>query len=222
MKLVSFSGAQSTGKTTLLERLYDVNQDNTDIGFVHEVTRRLKREYGVPINEEATVMTQHLIMADHWLNVHDVRDKNSLKLKILDRCSLDGEVYCRYFAKRFFEETGPCGVVNGDTTDQWMEMARRAERISGQLIPEYDLIFLPDHRDVPLVDDGERSAAVDFRNGIIDGFHKRISQYFDIEKSTGFKEKLPKFVLLSGTVEQRLATIKEEITLLDSELDFRI
>ena len=38
--IVSFTGAQSTGKTTLLNIL---KEKNKDIKFVDEVTRRIKR-----------------------------------------------------------------------------------------------------------------------------------------------------------------------------------
>lgn len=218
MKLVSFSGAQSTGKTTLLNHLLKLNSDHPDITFVPEVTRRLKREYGVPINEEATIMTQYLVMTDHYLNVHHINDRKDFKLKILDRCSLDGEVYVRYFANKFFYEKDEYGrAPTGDFQTEWESFARRAAMMSYDLMmPHYDLIFLPDHRDVPLVDDGERSASKHFRDSIIKGFEERIEDYKECGK------KMPKFVTLSGTVEQRLATIQKELKDLCPEVDVKI
>ena len=48
--IISFTGAQSTGKTTLLNLIRDKNYD---FNYVDEVTRRIKREYNLPINESA-------------------------------------------------------------------------------------------------------------------------------------------------------------------------
>ena len=63
--LISFSGAQSTGKTTLLNHL---KERNTHVNFVPEVTRLIKREYGVDINEAGSEMTQALIVTEHFKN----------------------------------------------------------------------------------------------------------------------------------------------------------
>jgi len=70
--IVSFTGAQSTGKTTLLNILKEKNED---IKFVDEVTRRIKRDYNLPINEDGGNLTQFMIMSDHIANVY--RDYNS-------------------------------------------------------------------------------------------------------------------------------------------------
>ena len=79
--LISFSGAQCTGKTTLLKRL---RKCNWDINFVPEVTRLIKREYGVDINEAGDEMTQSLIITEHFKNINN--HNNQSRSSILDRC----------------------------------------------------------------------------------------------------------------------------------------
>ena len=63
---IGISGAQSVGKTTLLNAL------RSEKKFKHyticdEVTRRVK-SYGLPINENGTDLTQQLIMQEHIVN----------------------------------------------------------------------------------------------------------------------------------------------------------
>ena len=53
--IISFTGAQSTGKTTLLNEIKD---KNPWLDSVDEVTRRIKREYNLPINEMVIRMVQ--------------------------------------------------------------------------------------------------------------------------------------------------------------------
>ena len=59
--ICSFTGAQSTGKTTLLKALYEKN-GSYPFEFVPEVTRLVSREYNMPINESGGDLTQMLIM----------------------------------------------------------------------------------------------------------------------------------------------------------------
>ena len=66
-KLFTFTGAQSTGKTTLLKKVKELYPNRFD--YVDEITRRIKR-FGVPINNEAKSynLTQSLIINDHLVN----------------------------------------------------------------------------------------------------------------------------------------------------------
>ena len=67
--IFSFTGAQSTGKTTLLNRLHEKNGEYP-FEFVPEVTRLIKRVYNVPINEDGGDLTQLLIMTEHVRNIY--------------------------------------------------------------------------------------------------------------------------------------------------------
>ena len=173
--IVSFTGAQSTGKTTLLNIL---KIKNKDINFIDEVTRRINREYDLPINESGSTLTQLMIIADHVANIFRKYDSD---LVILDRCIIDGLVYSEWLY---------------DNNNISISMIDLATEIYHSIYKKYDIIFYTDPKDVELVDDGERSIDKQFRDDIISSFDYRI-------------KSLNNVVLLSGTVEERLETVKK-------------
>ena len=196
--IFSFTGAQCTGKTTLLKHLYKENGDYPFL-FIPEVTRLIKREFNMPINESGDDLTQMLIMTEHVRNIF--RDRADYIVRgvhqILDRCALDGIVYSHYLLDK--------GKINRATYDACDLMYKK-------LINKYDVIFYTSHEDVELVDDGERSVDKIFREDII-GLFDMYMQYNIIEDG-------PRIVLLEGTVEERLQTIKE--TLESYNIDIKI
>jgi len=196
--IFSFTGAQCTGKTTLLKHLYKENGDYPFL-FIPEVTRLIKREFNMPINESGDDLTQMLIMTEHVRNIF--RDRADYIVRgvhqILDRCALDGIVYSHYLLDK--------GKINRATYDA-------CDLIYKKLINKYDVIFYTSHEDVELVDDGERSVDKIFREDII-GLFDMYMQYNIIEDG-------PRIVLLEGTVEERLQTIKE--TLESYNIDIKI
>jgi len=173
--IVSFTGAQSTGKTTLLNIL---KSKNKDINFIDEVTRRINREYDLPINESGSTLTQLMIIADHVANIFRKYDSD---LVILDRCIIDGLVYSEWLY---------------DNNNISISMIDLATEIYHSIYKKYDIIFYTDPKDVELVDDGERSIDKQFRDDIISSFNYRI-------------KSLNNVVVLSGTVEERLETVKK-------------
>ena len=187
--IFSFTGAQCTGKTTLLKHLYKENGDYPFV-FVPEVTRLIRREYNMPINESGDDLTQMLIMTEHVRNIFRDRADHIVRgiHQILDRCALDGIVYSHYLLDK--------GKINRATYDA-------CELIYKKLINKYDVIFYTSHEDVELVDDGERSVDKFFREDII-GLFDMYMQYNIIEDG-------PRIVLLEGTVEERLKTIKSTL-----------
>jgi thymidylate kinase len=179
--IVSFSGVQSSGKTTLLKACKEVYSDRFD--FVDEVTRLVKREFNVPINEDGSDLTQCLIVNKHIENL--LRPKET-KGVILDRCILDGVCYTAYL---YLE-----GKVSRWVFDY-------TKQIFEKIMPMYDVIFYTDPYDVALVDDGERSIDVEFRNKMIETFEQVIVTY-------GNDLFVNKLVRLKGTVEERMEAIK--------------
>lgn len=177
--LISFSGAQSTGKTTLLNHL---QERNSHIKFVPEVTRLVRREYNLPINEEGNNITQLMIISEHLRNAYRL-DVDTTSY-ILDRCSLDGIVYTYWLCQQ--------NNVRLDTFSF-------AEMIFRETIKKYDVIFYTSPDDVKLIDDGERSVNTKFRDDIIKLFDMYIS---------GLNINV---VTLRGTVEERLQTIKQTL-----------
>lgn len=176
---VSFTGAQSTGKTTLLNKCKEVYKDYK---FVDEVTRYVRKTYDVKINEIGGTETQLYILAEHIKN-HLKPDENL----ILDRCILDGYVYTKY------------QVENRKVSEQ---VLHAFNGVFAVLIDKLDYIFYTDPSDVKLVDDGERSVDYNFRCDIIDIFEDLISY----KMSPKNREKV---IRLNGTVEERMKTIEE-------------
>lgn len=180
--IVSFTGAQSTGKTTLLNECKKVYSEN--YGFIDEVTRLVKREHNVPINEEGTDVTQLFIINKHIENAYAALHEGK-KGMILDRCIVDGLVYTGYLALE--------GKVS-----KWV--VKYAKNVFDLLLPKVDKIFYTHPGDVELVADGERSIDLEFRRKIIDLFEL----IFELQE-----EKLKnKLVILKGTVEERMEQIK--------------
>ena len=187
--IFSFTGAQCTGKTTLLKHLYKENGDYPFV-FIPEVTRLIRREYNMPINESGDDLTQMLIMTEHVRNIFRNRADHIIRFihQILDRCALDGIVYSHYLLDK--------GKIDRATYDA-------CDLIYKKIINKYDVIFYTSHEDVELVDDGERSVDKIFREDII-GLFDMYMQYNIIEKG-------PRVVHLEGTVEERLKTIKSTL-----------
>jgi nicotinamide riboside kinase len=182
--IISFTGAQSTGKTTLLTKCKELYPDYE---FVDEVTRYVKREYNVNINEGGTDITQLLIINQHIQNAFRHIPENK-KGVIMDRCIVDGLVYTVYLAAE-------------NKISRWV--ADYARNIFDLLITRVDKIFYTWPGDVPLVDDGERSINNEFRDKIITTFDLLFDTYND-----NMKDKL---VILKGTVDERLNLIKETL-----------
>ena len=181
-KLFTFTGAQSTGKTTLLKKVKTLYPYRFD--YVDEVTRRIKR-FGVPINNEAKNynLTQSLIINDHLVNYTKVFEESddSVRDLLLDRCIVDGYIYTKYFYRH-----GKVSYKIFEFAEYWYK----------ELTPKYDVIFYTNPGDVKLVDDGERSIDTKFREEIIDLYE------------TEFLDKYDNICILKGSVEDRLEQMK--------------
>jgi nicotinamide riboside kinase len=176
---VSFTGAQSTGKTTLLNKCKEVYKDYK---FVDEVTRYVRKTYDVKINEIGGTETQLYILAEHIKN-HLKVDQNLM----LDRCILDGYVYTKYQVNQGKVSHSVLEAFNG---------------VFGLLFDKLDYIFYTDPSDVKLIDDGERSVDSKFRSDIIDLFEDLITYKISAEKRD-------KIIRLKGSVEKRMQTIEK-------------
>ena len=152
---VAFSGAQSTGKTTLLNALRK-SADFKDCKFYDEITRQIK-EQGFKINEQGTDATQLAIMQEHKRRVN-AKDSG---LVIFDRCSLDGLVYTQFLYNK--------GQVSKDTLDE-------ATKVFEETIMQWDAIFFL-RPEFEIVDDGVRSVNVEFHRNIVFLFDYFIEKY---------------------------------------------
>ena len=171
---IAITGAQSTGKSTLLRHLKTDN-DLKGFEFIDELTRQIAAK-GININEEASNMSQIFTVTIHAENIMK-------KHFISDRCALDGLVYTRWLHDQ--------GKV-----DQWM--MDYALGVAKEVLPRYDYIFyLP--AEIPIEDDGIRSASEEFRKEITELFE------FYIDR---FKLKIYE---LSGSVAERAKTFKRTL-----------
>jgi nicotinamide riboside kinase len=185
--IFSFTGAQCTGKTTLLKHLYKENGDYP-FTFIPEVTRLVSREYNMPINEGGGDLTQMLIMTEHVRNIYKNRADHLIRgiHQIFDRCALDGIVYSLWLLQE-----GKIGRACYDA----------CELIWKNLKNKYDVIFYTCPDDVKLVDDGERSVDKRFREQIINIFNIYLERRdFDAE-----------VIELKGSVKDRLKTIRSTL-----------
>lgn len=170
--LIAFTGTQSTGKTTLLNKLRE-DKDFEGFTFIDEITRNVGKA-GMKINENGTDATQIAIMNAHVANSY--KDN-----AIMDRCALDGVVYTEWLYNE--------GKVTENTY-------KYAENIYRSLINKYDYIFYLEP-EFALVDDGVRSANIEFRDMILELFRKRIA-----------KDRV-KVIQLTGSVEERVSQLKK-------------
>ena len=149
---VSFTGAQSTGKTTLLEAIKQNEGFRYTYEFIDEITRRMIKK-GLKINEDGGNTTQLLIVNEHI--------KNTLYTDaIMDRCIIDGVVYTEWLWRE--------GKV-----ERWV--LEYAENVFNYYKDRYDYIFYL-KPEFDIVADGTRSINTKFRDEIVDLFEKYIEK----------------------------------------------
>lgn len=159
---IGIAGAQSVGKTTLLNAL---RSEKFFTGYVicDEVTRRV-RSYGLPINEDGNDITQRLIMNEHIANVFLYDNM------VTDRTALDGLVYSKYLFKH---------VKISQTT------LRYVNTVFDRVWSSYDHVFYIEP-EFDLVDDGTRSVDITFRNEVSEIFEHTIDKYkLSVRRVTG-------------------------------------
>ena len=149
---IGITGAQSVGKTTLLNALRS-EPFFSGYSVCDEVTRELI-DMGFDINEAGSDITQTLIMQKHIANIY-MNDK-----MLTDRTSLDGLVYTTYLNLH--------SKVDLVTVE-------KAKAIYDKTIHEYDHLFYI-RPEFDLVDDGVRSINKSFRDEIVEIFEGYLAE----------------------------------------------
>ena len=178
----AFSGAQSTGKTTLVAELFkDERVIKADFQLKNNTTRNVLNgvfDIGkTAINEDGSDNTQLLICSQHLQNYVSGANHNV----IYDRCALDSLVYTTYLFNH--------GKVRKETL-------RIAEAIYENL--KYGVLFYI-QPEIPLKQDGQRSVNKEFYDEIVQLFEDYFIQY----RIHPFR--------LSGTVEERVKQVTDLI-----------
>lgn len=149
---IGITGAQSVGKTTLLNALRSEPMFE-GYAICDEVTREIK-DMGFDINEAGSDLTQLLIMQKHIVNIF------MNERMLTDRTSLDGLVYTTYLSLKHKVD---------------MPTLEKARRIYNKTITEYDYLFYI-RPEFDIVDDGVRSTNMQFRDEVVDIFEGLISE----------------------------------------------
>lgn len=150
---IGICGAQSVGKTTLLNALRSEKRLE-HFRICNEVTRRVN-SYGLPINEKGSDNTQRLIMHEHVVNVFMYKEF------IADRTALDGVVYTHYLHE------------NGTVSDETMTYVTE---VFVKLRPFYDTLFYI-KPEFEIKNDGVRSVDLVFRDRIVELFDSYIDNF---------------------------------------------
>lgn len=179
---ISLSGTHSSGKSTLFVELQKQSEFK-DWTFIPGPTRKIK-SMGFEINETGGDATQLLCLSVDLQNLFFNEGKNVIS----DRCLLDTYIYTKYLfmTKQVSQSTfESIGLI-------WEQYKR-----------SYDLILFPNHFEVHIEDDGERSINRNFRDGIYHLFLEEINKNIEILNCYS----------VGGSVEERVTGIKEIIKL---------
>ena len=149
--LIALSGAQCTGKTTLLNALRSDEKFNSNFVFVDEIVRSIQKR-GFKINEAGTDETQRVVMETHEQNTQ--LEGNVL----LDRCALDCMAYTIWMWRHH--------KITRETYNY-------CYKTFIDIIMKYDIIFYlsPEFDIIP---DGVRSVSNEFRNETLKYFEELV------------------------------------------------
>lgn len=150
---IGISGAQSVGKTTLLNALRS-EKCFKDYIIRNEVTRTI-RSYGIDINENGSDVSQLLIMKEHIYNLVMFPDM------LTDRTSLDGIVYTHWLHQK--------GRVTNECFEECLQVFETTRGM-------YDYMFYI-NPEFPIENDGVRSADPIWQNEIVEIFKHYLMAY---------------------------------------------
>ena len=195
---IAFSGAQNTGKSTLVKDFLTVwPQYKTLDKSYRDVIKENKLTHSSNTTQEA----QRLIR--DWMSGELEKNKKDDKI-VYDRCLLDNLVYTLW-SYRYQP-----GSIDGKFVDETIDMVKESMR-------KLDIIFyIPaDKCNFDIVNDTFRDTNLNYRKEIDQLFKMLLSEYNDNYDADVFfpKGDSPAIIELSGTREQRLLAISDYIDL---------
>ena len=193
---IAFSGAQNTGKTTLIR---DFLTCWPQYKTLDKSYRDVIKENGLTHSSNTTQETQKLIR--DWMYGEIKKNKKGDKI-VYDRCLLDNLVYTLW-AYRYLP-----GSIEGKFVDETIDMVKESMR-------NLDIVFyIPaDKCNFGIVDDEFRDVSVIYRDQIDQVFKGIIDQYTNNYDADVFwpKNDSPGVIEVFGTREARLLTIGDYI-----------
>jgi len=165
--LIALTGAQGTGKTTLLTALRGDKIFHDNFTFVDEIVRTLQKK-GIKINESGTDETQRTVMQAH------VDNTNLKGNTLVDRCVLDCMAYTIWMWRHH--------KINRETYHY-------CYKVFLDNIMKYDILFYltPEFDIIP---DGTRSTDNKFRDEIVGIFEELIQNFsLTVVRLTGTVEE---------------------------------
>lgn len=142
---INFVGAQSTGKTTVLN-LFQKDPFFSGFVFKTEVVRKLVKEKGLKINEEGTVETQRILFEEYKKVLEEKSDYVS------DRSILDVFAYSTWLSTK-------------DNSEEWTSLIEEQSNYIKEHIEDLGVVvYFP--IEFQVVPDGVRSVNESFRKDI--------------------------------------------------------
>lgn len=177
--LISVSGTHGSGKTTIIEKLKQV-EEFADFHFIESPTRKAKK-LGLSINntDDNYDSTQKFCLEYDLEHLKKYRNQ----LVIFDRSLFDTYIYSKFL----FHQGQLNHSVYKEIVNDW-ELC----------CDNYDIFIIPDYQDIKLSSDGDRIQDMDFQ--------KTISELFNHEIRTN-KSISHKVLYISGSIETRLQQI---------------
>lgn len=164
--IVTFIGAQNTGKSTTVKDLFETLSSKSFSTFVTPKLstknyRDIIKENNLKFNEEGNIYSQRMIFnalkdeIDECINYSPTQD-NKLTLHILDRSPIDALVYTKYLYENKVSD-----VTFDDVVKMYKETVEYCKKLDYIFyIPIYEC------RDIKLVPDGFRSLNPEYREKI--------------------------------------------------------
>ena len=186
--VISISGAQCTGKTTLINALKNIDLFKEETVFMGSPSRKAN-DQGVKINSQADYLSQMWIYVTYVKDFIEAFQKMPRNI-VSDRCLLDVLCYTEYIQKN--------KLVDPHLRSKWAELVDTITQNLFELEDYYDCHIIL-HPEFELIEDGVRSTDKDFQREIDKLFIKNVRMLQDFSPN--------KILYVTGSVEERVDQI---------------
>lgn len=185
--MVSISGAQCGGKTTLINALKECGLFGDRTAFMGSPSRKAN-DQGIAINKSAGTIDQLWIVSAYVKELIAVCNDRNVEHVISDRCILDMICYIDYHVRR----------ASGTARHRWENVRDITFKILCEVEELYDCHILVEP-EFELVPDGVRSIDPEFQREMVSIFKGNMESLASLYPG--------KAVLVTGSVEERLSQV---------------